>query len=197
MCVQGVPNASHKKCEPCPANHYLDDQAAAGGKCEKCPADMYSTSNSIGSSACIKREPCKESDYTALYSDCDPETNMRQKAYTWIEPVICNTKSGVSLPPTKDVPCRGCTRGQHRDAETDHCVFCDAGEFQDHDNHDGKGKKIKQCEMCEPGHYAPKEMELSYFERMPTDFVGICSETNDVGRPENCDLMRGWHVNLD
>ena len=77
----------------------------------KCPIDTYSTSDSIGESACIKRKSCEASDYTAFYSDCNSETNMRSKGYKWIEPVICDANKGVSLPEIKDVPCRGCTRG--------------------------------------------------------------------------------------
>jgi len=32
---------------------------------------------------------------------------------------------------------------------------------------------------------------------MPLAFYTICSETNDLGKVENCDLLYNWHINSD
>ena len=82
-----------------------------------------------------------EEDRAGLVSEC--KNGKRTESHVWKQPIICDTQNGVKLPADKVIPCRGCQRGEHRDPETDKCVFCDAGQYQDHDNHDGKGAKIK------------------------------------------------------
>lgn len=137
-----------------------------------------------------------EEDRAGLVSECNKD-GKRTQSYVWKRPMICDKTTGVPLPADKVVPCRGCTRGQHRHPKTDKCVFCDEGEYQANDNHDGKGYKIKDCKKCGPGHYAPKKLEFSFFEEMPVQFHASCSEANDLGKAHNCDLMQGWHVNLE
>ena len=45
--------------------------------------------------------------------------------------------------------------------------------------------------------YAPKVLEFTNFERMPDQLFTICSEVNDIGLAENCELVTNWHVNKD
>lgn len=184
MCGRGVANSDHTKCEPCPPNTYLEDMAAAGGKCLECPTGTYSPSNTVGRDSCLKRKACEKDDYTVSYSACDMKSNQRTKSYVWKTPAICDDKSGMALPKEEIVKCAGCSRGEHRDPESDQCVFCDAGHYQDHDNHDGNGVKIKECMACPAGSFARRTLEFSHFEKMPEGIMTICSEANDVGSPE-------------
>ena len=201
-CTRGVADSDQNRCVVCPANEYLAEPIVEYGErtCEPCPADKYSPSNSYGADSCLPRKPCTTEDMTRSYvgdaeeeragliSECNKD-GKRTQTYTWKRPMICDKTTGVALPADKVVPCRGCTRGQHRHPETDKCVFCDEGEYQADDNHDGKGYKIKDCKKCGPGHYAPKKLEFSFFEEMPVQFHASCSEANDLGKAQNCDLM--------
>jgi hypothetical protein len=40
-------------------------------------------------------------------------------------------------------------------------------------------------------------MDFGHFERMPVELYSICSEVNDIGRAEDCDLVTNWHVNYE
>jgi len=31
---------------------------------------------------------------------------------------------------------------------------------------------------------------------MPVELFTICSETNDIGNSTNCEISKGWHINL-
>jgi hypothetical protein len=58
-----------------------------------------------------------------------------------------------------------------------------------------KQAPIRQCEICPKGHYAKRILEFQEFETKPDELFAICSEANDVGRAENCNLIYGFHVN--
>lgn len=200
-CNKGIANIQQNRCVTCGANEYLDDLSASGGECKKCPAGTYSPSNSYGLDSCLQKLPCTKEDMTYSFrsdddSDCDHLLNTRVKQQTWKYPLTCDITKGEKLGEKEIVPCRGCTRGQHRDSKNA-CVWCSDGEYQDHDNHDGKGAKIKECAVCPAGHYAPRKLEYNFFESMPIEFFPSCSEANDLGKIKNCDLVHGWHVNLE
>lgn len=38
-------------------------------------------------------------------------------------------------------------------------------------------------------------LDFNNFEKMPLDIWKVCSETNDIGKPSNCDIIPQWHVN--
>ena len=61
--------------------------------------------------------------------ECDHLLNTRTKTHIFKEPVTCDTTKGDQLPKKEIVPCRGCTRGQHRDPDTNACVVCSDGEY--------------------------------------------------------------------
>jgi hypothetical protein len=144
-------------------------------------------------------KPCTEDDYQVYYRECNVLTNKRLKTFAWRVPSICDSrafKGSVELPKDEEVPCRGCGRGQFWEIETKAKAFCDVGFYQELDNHEGALDRIRACQPCERGHYAPKILDFGHFEEMPKDYLtAICSEVNDIGDPKNCDLMTGWHVN--
>jgi len=146
-CNKGIANFQQNRCVTCGPNEYLDDLSASGGECKQCPEGTYSPSNSYGASSCLKKLPCTINDMTYSFEsdegrECNKE-NTRTKRQIFKYPTTCDTTKGKQLAKEEVVPCRGCTRGQHRDPDTDACVFCGDGEFQDHDNHYGNGAKIK------------------------------------------------------
>lgn len=134
-CHKGIANFEQSRCEVCPKNEYLDDLAAAGGECKKCPETHFSPPGSIGISSCQERKPCKEDDYTHSFTQCDQ--NVRTKSYYWKMPRICDTNvtnGSVELPEDEQIPCRGCGRGQFRNASIrstliPDCEFCPTGWF--------------------------------------------------------------------
>lgn len=69
---------------------------------------------------CVKKPPCKETDYYAYYGECDRRTLTRIKTYKWKEPTICDSSTSVSvkLPSPEEIKCRGCGRGEHRNMDT-------------------------------------------------------------------------------
>ena len=69
-----------------------------------------------------------ELDKTGVVTQCNKD-GKRTKSYSWRLPVLCDTETGVKLKPDEIIPCRGCTKGLHRDPETDKCVYCDVGEY--------------------------------------------------------------------
>ena len=96
------------------------------------------------------------------------------------------------------VPCRGCGRGEYRDREDpNECTYCPTGFYQDQDNHEGNLFRTTECKMCPPGSYAPKLVDHGHFDKMPLEILPICSEANDLGKAQNCDLIHGWHINKD
>ena len=58
-------------------------------------------------------------------------------------------------------------------------------------------EKITSCQKCPAGFYAPKVLEFQDFEKMPDQMFTICSEVNDIGKAENCELVTNWHVNTN
>jgi len=84
-----------------------------------------------------------------------------------------------------------------RNYDTDQCEHCLTGFYQDQDNHDGALDKIRSCNVCPAGSYAPKILDYGHFESMPSELFTICSETTDVGNSTNCDITTGWHVNSE
>jgi hypothetical protein len=181
-------------------NYYLDDMAQAGGECKACPENTFSTSGSVGVASCLPRKPCTADDYTVYYSECNFDKNERQREFYWKVPNLCQIdhKDSVKLPAAETVKCRGCGRGEYRNPVDDTCIFCEAGYYQDLDNHFGDLKdKIRQCKVCPAGKYAPKKLDYGHFEKMPEELFSICAEVNDIGKPENCELATGWHVNKD
>ena len=160
-CNKGIANMQQNRCVTCGPNEYLDDLAAAGGECKKCSDSTYSPSNSYGADSCLPKLPCTSQDKTYFFesaddSECDHLLNTRAKRNVYKTPITCDTTKGEPLGKNEIVPCRGCSRGEHRDPDTNGCVFCGGGWYQDHDNHDGKGYKIKECEPCPAGNYAPR-----------------------------------------
>ena len=51
---------------------------------------------------------------------------------------------------------------------------------------------------CEPGKYARKVRDFSHFESIQLiEITPICSETNDIGSLQKCDLTHNFHVNKE
>ena len=40
-------------------------------------------------------------------------------------------------------------------------------------------------------------LDFNHFESMPPEITTVCSETNDIGKASNCDIIPKWHVNSD
>ena len=123
----------------------------------------------------MERPACQVQDYTFSFSEC--KNDVRKQTFSWRNPKFCleDVDGAVILPKTKEVSCRGCGRGEHRN-ENDKCVFCEDGFYQDIDNHRlESGKKVLTCKECEAGKYAPKIKELGHFEVMPEIFQTSCS----------------------
>lgn len=55
--------------------------------------------------------------------------------------------------------------------------------------------KIKSCNECKAGYYAPPRLDYGHFEAMPPYLHAYCAEVNDVGNATDCDLVTGFHVN--
>ncbi|OON14434.1 hypothetical protein X801_09767, partial [Opisthorchis viverrini] len=131
--IRGTPPILH--CNACPAGTY----ANAGGmsQCESCPANTFSPAgaqacsacavdeySSPGSDKCNRRLPCTEKDFMGVWTPCD-EQGKTWKTYKWIEPVICNTQTGVQLPQSGDPVDCTCPFGTHLHNATA-CESCPA-----------------------------------------------------------------------
>ena len=103
----------------------------------------------------------------------------------------------MKLPPDQRVACRGCGRGEHRDTKTNQCEYCAPGFYQGENNHKGNLGIIRTCKQCQAGGYAKRVMEFREFEESPRELLAICSETNDLGQAENCNIVQGFHVDAN
>lgn len=172
-------------------NEYLE-----GHECLKCPDGYFSVLGSIGRASCLKRAACQSSDYTFEVSHC--QNDRRKLMFDLRQPQLCSLAEpgAVQKPSDVTVFCRGCGRGEFRNATTDTCQNCPDGFFQSVDNHQMEnGTKIQRCLECPQGHYAPKMSDLGHFESMPPVFSPSCSLSTAVGNPFLCSVHLGWHVN--
>ena len=185
-CKDGVSQQGADHCEPCPADHYL--WALVGtGKCVPCSEDTYSAVGSLSKTDCLPRKPCTEDDYGPVYSSCHSDIT-RTRSYVWHEPFICNSTTGVSLPPPEQgLSCEICNPGEYHaqagpgSSET-MCKPCPPGTAVTE-------SKVKlECKSCEAGTYTLKVWNVTSWNSLPTGFATVCIPRDG----ENCETQQGW-----
>jgi hypothetical protein len=106
-------------------------------KCVKCPEDTYSDHNSIGHLSCIKKEPCKSSDYSFTRTEGCLKNKTEIINYSWNNPEICSSSGkSVVLPEEKFTHCSNCSIGEFispiKENNTTVCQFCPSGYYSEH-----------------------------------------------------------------
>ncbi len=129
---------------------------------------------------------------------CEKATNKRTKSYEWRANSVCDRSNlgAFTKPHAEQVECRGCGFGTHRN-EQDECVHCEVGTYQPIDNHDGVKERIKECQVCPAGSYAPRVMDYGHFEELSSLFNFGCSLETSEGDARDCETIYGWRANED
>ncbi|CAL8071089.1 unnamed protein product [Calicophoron daubneyi] len=177
--ITGTPPIVH--CTSCPAGTYSDVDGASN--CTTCPANSYSALGSSfctqcnkdeysepGSAHCSPRKPCTSMDYMSEWTKCD-SSGMTQRKWTWIEPMICNSETGVSLPSDEEpVPCKFCPLGTRNLAESTLCAVCPT-------EITGNGSEYQTCVRCASDKVPVFGLMYDKWSRMPPGLRSWCSDT--------------------
>ena len=179
-----------KTCIKCPFNTYSD--ADGSSKCEPCSNGTYSP---MGSTECLERPACTDSDYVSYYTDCrvDQEGNfVRDLIYVWPEHTECNYRSeeAAKLLPKNEynITCDACNPGMVRNKTTAKCVFCGFDSYSD---------GIEECKTCGHGErtnfgiYINKWTEKSVLDMFVTNCTGQC---NDNPRSRGSWELKGDYI---
>lgn len=113
--------------------------------------------------------------------------------------MTCDEKLVDSVPlpaPAVELPCRSCAKGEYFDQEVEECYFCQEGYYQPKDYHNDRTKNIT-CTKCPAGKYAERVIEFEHFEGMPSIMKTSCTTATSVGNEQYCDVIFGFHYNLD
>lgn len=138
------------QCTKCAAGQYADRTASMS--CRTCPKNTYSTAGApgctpcqetewspVGSSKCFVKRSCANSDYVAVYQDCDPATKKRYR--TWKLVSSRCMENAATIPQSGDVDCATCMDGFFWDAASKSCSGCPAGKFLN--------KDTGSCQSCD------------------------------------------------
>lgn len=182
-CLEGISEEGADHCEPCPADYYL----TILGRCEACGADQYSPQGSTSKEDCLLRKPCTDEDYSRVYSPCHSDST-RNVTYIWHLPFICDSSTGVELPPAElGLPCDVCNPGEYH-AKTELgssetvCRPCPPGTALT------ESKVEIQCTRCKAGTYTMKLWNVTSWNTLPDSFSTACIPRDG----EECETQQGW-----
>ncbi|EKX36891.1 hypothetical protein GUITHDRAFT_165607 [Guillardia theta CCMP2712] len=157
-CPEGFSSvAGSSRCSSCEEGTVFDQTS------QRCLSCNLTTHYALpGFSKCELRPPCRPDDYVERYTQCNSETNTRDKWYVWTEPKICR---GQLLPPNvTGLPCPPCSVGKV--LVQGKCSFCSPGYFAD--------PASSQCLPCGPGSEAPLFQVMTDFSTWPEQMTTGC-----------------------
>ncbi|XP_050414359.1 endosome/lysosome-associated apoptosis and autophagy regulator family member 2 isoform X2 [Patella vulgata] len=161
-------------CTLCPENTY---SSRGEGQCHSC--DTTKEYSLPGSSQCLKKPACVESDYFEHQSPCTNKKTM--KSYSWVKPQICNPQdpNSVTIPADgKPEDCPPCNPGMHL-VNGSHCEFCSA------DTHsDGK----EECSQCPVSTSPLYSIDYRWWNTMPPNVTSSCLSMTAT----QCSKQVGW-----
>eukprot|EP00294_Goniomonas_avonlea_P004199 CAMPEP_0114545448 /NCGR_PEP_ID=MMETSP0114-20121206/3405_1 /TAXON_ID=31324 /ORGANISM="Goniomonas sp, Strain m" /LENGTH=273 /DNA_ID=CAMNT_0001729875 /DNA_START=390 /DNA_END=1208 /DNA_ORIENTATION=- len=159
------------RCTSCDFGYVYNTQK---GQCVACDQEKYALP---GAAECRPRNPCVTSDYVATYSPCD--NGKRTKTFSWVQPILCTSTNGVSLPDPpviNDLPCAACATGSI--PGPDHtCTECPSGTYA--------SEGMTECKPCPAGTSAVRVRQQSFFYEWAEDMTSRC--VGDCGSP-------GWRL---
>jgi hypothetical protein len=168
------------ECKLCDAN----TKAPNPGTVQCTPCDADHEFSFPGATSCLQRQLCTAEDYQVQYGDCTvdpehPDGRSRQRTYAWVEPKLCDSISGMQLPPADTTTCRVCPAGMRRATGDPVCRPCATGS--------AGGGGTATCNVCAAGEAAQRSFLLDgNFNGFPDGMTTRCDDF-DCG-------SRGWRV---